>query len=525
MDAHMERIGRYELRNLLGRGGFATVYRAWDPLLRREVALKVLPSDWAEEPAMRHRFMREAQTLAGIEHPHIITVYDVGEADGRPYFTMPVMEGGTLTARLGYGVPLMETVAIISALAGALDTLHARRIVHRDVKAANVMFSAGGRVTLMDLGIARELDGAGLTSHSQIMLSPETAAPEQIRAQPAGPAADIYALGVLAYQLLAGRPPFTGDTAAVLHAHVYDPPPPLWELRPGLPGAVYAAVSEALAKDPARRPPTAGAFAAALRLAGEEAPVNAAPTMPLPRPVPPPDRRWLLTMGAGGGLAALALATGSWWLWGRDSAHGTQGSSTTATPSPPVPSDSPSPTAAPVPSPSPSATPATPVPRAPSAGTNAAVTLLRVPVGAANPIDVRMNPARAPFTDERVRRAFAQTVDPGTAQDFAARFALTSPLLIPATAQALGPVSPVAYDPVAARALLTAAGHPNGIAATITLTCGSGTNTQRLAILLQGQWERALSAKVLVRAVDVAAMRAAEQSEGYDLLLYSVASG
>ncbi len=292
-------FGRYEYDpgNRVGRGGFATVYRAWDPLLKRQVAVKALSVDYAEDPDLRRRFLGEAQSLAGLQHPNLVTVYDVGETPERPWFAMELIEGQTLAQRLADGVPrsLDETINTISALAGALDLLHASGLVHRDVKAANVMIAEGrrpGAVVLMDLGIARAIDGSGHTSASVVMLSPESAAPEQIRGERAGPQADIYGLGVLAFHMLAGRPPFTGEPAALLHAHVYDAPPPLWELRPGLPNGIYAAIQEALAKKPEHRPNSAGRFAALLRAAaGMEAPLPPVHEQPTVRsnnmPAPP----------------------------------------------------------------------------------------------------------------------------------------------------------------------------------------------------------------------------------------------
>lgn len=289
----MATLGRYELRDRLGRGGFATVYRAWDPRLRREVALKALSVDWSEEPDVRRRFMAEAQALAGLHHPNIVTIFDVEETPERPFFTMELIEGQTLADLLAGGrrLDLAEAVALLVPLADAIDTLHTVRLVHRDIKAANIMVEHRGRVVLMDLGIARQLEGPQYTSKSVVMLSPESAAPEQVRGQTIGPAADIYALGVVTFQMLAGRPPFLGDTAALLHAHVYEPPPPLWDLRPGLPGPVYAVVQEALAKDPARRPARAGVLAAALRdAAGLSA--GPLPVPPTPAPSGETGARW-----------------------------------------------------------------------------------------------------------------------------------------------------------------------------------------------------------------------------------------
>jgi hypothetical protein len=312
-------FGRYELRGTLGEGGFATVYRAWDAMLERGVALKQLHPHLAANTDIRRRFLAEARALARLRHPNIVVVHEVGETDGRPFFTMELIEGRTL-AELGARGPLppAEVVRVIQNLAGAVDAMHAAGFVHRDVKAANVMVERSGRVVLMDFGIARTADATQHTRTGAVLGTLESIAPEQVRGLPAGPPADIYALGILTYQLLAGRPPFVGDTAFLLHAHVYDPPPPLRGLRPGLPPHVYAAVESALAKDPAQRPASAGRFAALLAgTAGAPAPIGDTPTVRTVRPMPlaapvsdgraaPPSRRGPLLLGVAIGAGALA---------------------------------------------------------------------------------------------------------------------------------------------------------------------------------------------------------------------------
>jgi predicted Ser/Thr protein kinase len=284
----METLGRYELRGALGQGGFAVVYRAWDPALQREVALKVLLPRLTDDPEIRQRFLAEARRIAGLRHPNIVTVHDVGEADGRPFFTMELIDGQSLADLIAGGgpLPLPQVAGWLGSLAAAVDYIHAAGLIHRDIKAANVMVERSGRVVLMDFGIARALEGTSFTRASVIMGTPEAMAPEQIRGEPVGQAADVYALGVLTYQLLAGRPPFSGELTRVLFAHAYEPPPPLRDLRPDLPEPVYRAVEAALAKSPRERPPTAGAFATALVVPDSRAArVTAAPP-PTTRPAP-----------------------------------------------------------------------------------------------------------------------------------------------------------------------------------------------------------------------------------------------
>lgn len=358
-------FGRYEQRDLLGRGGFATVYRGWDPLARRDVAIKVLSLHWADEhqeEEMRRRFLAEAQALGGLSHPNIVTLYDVGETPERPYFVMELIRGRTLDELLKEAgrLDLPRVIAIVTPLASALDLLHAAGKVHRDVKAANIMLTDAGRIVLMDLGIARDLTAVGLTTTGATLLSAESASPEQCRAQKVGPPSDIYSLGVVTYQMLSGRLPFLGDTLTLIHAHSYEPPPPLWELRPGLPGGVYAAVQEALAKNPARRPSAAGAFTAALRDAVAEPEVSpllpavdpaassavtsaetlvaSGPAETLVAPAAPtpthPQRVWSRrrVLGAGLGALALGVAGGGLALRARESSS----SGSVATPSSPI---------------------------------------------------------------------------------------------------------------------------------------------------------------------------------------------
>jgi hypothetical protein len=259
-------IGRYWVRGQLGRGGFATVYRAWDPLLNREVALKVLLAHLAGDARLRARFLAEARVIAGLRHPAIAVVHDVGEADGVPFFAMELIDGETLAQRTANGhlLALADVVSIAGWLCAAVDALHGASVLHRDIKASNVMVDRGGRVVLMDFGIARATDSTLTTQTEGILGTPIAMAPEQVRGEPVGPAADIYALGVLLYQLLVGQPPFTGEPVQILHAHVYELPPPLRVVRPSLPEAFYRTVEACLAKDPKQRPQPASAIAESL---------------------------------------------------------------------------------------------------------------------------------------------------------------------------------------------------------------------------------------------------------------------
>jgi len=210
----MAMLGRYELVGILGKGSFATVYRAFDPVLGREVALKVLSADLASDANDRKRFLLEGRALAALHHPNIVTVYDVGEAEGRPYFAMELIEGETLNSVLERasvkGLPLRAVQDIIASLASAVDHIHAQGLVHRDIKAENVRLTRTGHPVLMDFGIALDARRTRLTRGPYGLGTPEYASPEQIQGFHIGPATDIYALGILTYQLLTGMLPRAG---------------------------------------------------------------------------------------------------------------------------------------------------------------------------------------------------------------------------------------------------------------------------------------------------------------------------
>ncbi|HZQ35023.1 MAG TPA: serine/threonine-protein kinase [Dehalococcoidia bacterium] len=286
----VRRFGRYEVLGVLGTGGFAEVLRARDPALGRDVAVKALLPHLLDQPAIVQRFAAEASAIARLRHPNIVTIYDVGEAEGRPFYAMELVQGLPLTALITAGRALApeRVLELLRGLCSAIDYLHNAGIVHRDIKPANVMLDEAGQVVLMDFGVARTLGQATITQTGFSLGTPQYMAPEQVRGDPAGPAADIYALGVLTYHLLAGRPPFVGDTAHVLHAQVYDPPPPLAGVRPDLPPALCAAVEAALAKSPDARPPSAAAFLA-LASGQTAAPASTLTYVPPAPPEPPTE--------------------------------------------------------------------------------------------------------------------------------------------------------------------------------------------------------------------------------------------
>ena len=268
------RLGNYDIQALLGSGGMASVYRGFDTNLRRPVAIKVLSDAAALQPGLASRFRQEAQIIAGLHHPNIVKVYDFGDLAGINYMVQELLPGPTLeqylrdAAARGTSIGRDDALAIIAQLAGALDAAHAAGIIHRDIKPANALWNASGTLTLTDFGIAKNtLGDAGHTRAGMVIGTPNYISPEQARGLAPTPASDIYSLGVVLYELLAGKPPFEGDTMGVVMDHIQTPPAPLRQTRPDLPADVEAVVQQALAKDPAARFNRAAALVAALEQA------------------------------------------------------------------------------------------------------------------------------------------------------------------------------------------------------------------------------------------------------------------
>jgi serine/threonine-protein kinase len=261
----VDEIGGFQLEELLGRGGMGVVYRAEQPGLDRKVAVKVIAPGHAADSRFRERFAREARLAAALDHPHIVPVYTTGEDAGQLYLVMRYIDGVNLAERLrGDPLPLADVAAIVSQVASALDAAHGRGIVHRDVKPANILLVERDdhkpHAYLTDFGITRELGGTeGLTQAGAFLGSLDYAAPEQ--ATGAGPRADQYSLGCVAYECLTGRPPFGGRRdVEILWAHAHEAPQALAELPP----EANEAVLRALAKDPEARWPDCASFAAKL---------------------------------------------------------------------------------------------------------------------------------------------------------------------------------------------------------------------------------------------------------------------
>ena len=260
-------LGAYKIVGRIGRGGMATVYRAYHPALDRYVAIKALPDFFAEDPQYRERFQIEARSVARLKHPNILEIYDYGYEDGVAYLVLELVEAGTLGDRLGRPMELRDAIGVLDQIAGALDYAHRQGILHRDIKPSNILLHVDGTPVLADFGLARMAGSMQrLTSSGTVMGTPEYMSPEQAADEPLTPSSDLYSFAVVAYEMLTGRVPFQADTpAATLLCHVTKQMPPTRELRGELSAHVESVLKRALAKRPEERYPTAAAFVTALK--------------------------------------------------------------------------------------------------------------------------------------------------------------------------------------------------------------------------------------------------------------------
>ncbi|MEU1272564.1 serine/threonine-protein kinase [Streptomyces sp. NPDC005799] len=267
----MRKLGRYHLEERLGAGSFATVWRAYDPELDTDVAVKVLADNWASNADVRQRFLAEARLLRRISSPRVVRVHDVGVQDDRPYFVMDHVRGGTLAEKVGHCRPA-EALRLAAEAGYAVQVLHDAGVVHRDIKPSNLLLDVGrtpAAVLVADLGSAKQLaDASGLTVTTG---TPAYMAPEQaLQAGGFDGRADVYALGVVAYELLTGRKPFGPGGRTTLATARTPPPPPTVPRGLGVPNAIDTLLRAALSAEPENRPRTAQSFADALLSQGEE---------------------------------------------------------------------------------------------------------------------------------------------------------------------------------------------------------------------------------------------------------------
>ncbi len=307
-------LGHYRIQEQVGAGGMGVVYRARDERLDRDVALKVLPPEALSEESARVRLLQEARIASALNHPHICTIYEVGEADGQTYIAMEYVQGRPLSAMIPrHGLPLETAMRHATQIADALAHAHDRGVIHHDLKSSNVVVTPEGRAKVLDFGLARRLRQEELSeaTRSQVSVAEGRAivgtlhymAPEVLRGESADTHSDLWAFGVVLYEMAAGARPFQGQTGYELSSAILrEPPAPLPER---VPAGLRAIIQRCLAKEPGQRYQRAGEVRAALEaIQSGIAVVPAAPTSEVSR------RRWLWALGGGAGLGMLALVVG-----------------------------------------------------------------------------------------------------------------------------------------------------------------------------------------------------------------------
>ncbi|HZC28579.1 MAG TPA: protein kinase, partial [Gaiellaceae bacterium] len=308
---------RYEIEEVVGTGGMSSVYKARDTLLERHVALKILHAQYTTDDEFVERFRREARAVAQLSHPNIVTVIDRGEDEGKQFIVFEYIDGENLKERLVKSgrLPVREALALALQVARALAFAHEHGLVHRDVKPQNVLLNGDGRAKVTDFGIARTLDVDGVTQTGTVLGTSNYIAPEQASGNRVDTQTDVYSLGVVLYELLAGDVPFPGENfVTVALKHVNEPPPNLLEVRNDVPRRVAAAVDRALEKDPGRRFPSMDAFAAELEacLVSLDSPDHDAGATIIARPTVTAERRgistWAIAIAVLGAAALVAVA-------------------------------------------------------------------------------------------------------------------------------------------------------------------------------------------------------------------------
>jgi len=287
-------IGRYVIKSEIARGGMATVYLAFDPFVKREVAIKLLPANLTHDLTFRARFEREAQTVAALEYPAIVPVYDFGEEAGQPYLVMRYMPDGSLSQKIEAGpLSLNEVSRIFTRLSGALDHVHAQGIIHRDLKPANILFDTYNNAYLSDFGIAHIAAGNAAQTGEKMVGTPAYMSPEQARGDTTlDGSSDIYSMGAILFEALTGKQPYEATTPmGVAVKHITEPIPRLYDVSADIPSQCQDVIDTAMAKDINQRYKSAANMAQALMLIASKTIKNPPipdeePTARFPPPIP-----------------------------------------------------------------------------------------------------------------------------------------------------------------------------------------------------------------------------------------------
>jgi serine/threonine-protein kinase len=404
----LTQLAHFRIEERIGRGGMGIVFRAEDEKLRRTVALKVLPQDFGTDEKRRRRFMREARVAASISHPNVATVHEIGEADGRIYIAMELVSGTTLRHRMDKGpLPIAEVLRIGKEIASATAKAHERGIAHRDLKPDNVMVSDNGTIKVLDFGLAKPTEdapkaaaeSATLTQEGGIVGTPGYMSPEQATGRALDVRTDIFSLGVMMYEMVAGERPFRGETSMdTLIATSRDPHPKLSDLDVAIPSSFERTIDRCLEKDPSARYATASE----LREALDAIDLGKKSMPPAPAPKPRANRTPLIAVGA---IAVAGLVT--WKLASGTPTAPIEPESTAAT------SIALTPTANPTPSATPTATPTTAT-ATPTATTTATATATATTIATAARSGIRV--AAPPIIASAAPPATATAVSPPPAE-------------------------------------------------------------------------------------------------------------